>query len=81
VLSTEALPEEEFAPEDWKIKDGYGAEVIKLTVVKMEKERVVFTVKAEKKQYYAIKAGGNLTDALAKPLSDAEVKELKLEAP
>ena len=80
VMSTEALPEEEFAPEDWKIRDGFGAEVIKLTALKMEKERIVFAVKGEKK-FYAIKVGGNLADAMAKPLSDAEAKELKLEAP
>jgi hypothetical protein len=75
LLSTEPRPEDFEAPDTWSIRDSVSNEVLKITLVKMEKDRVVF--KAEDK-YYSIKLGGNLLDALKKPLTEAEAKELKL---
>jgi hypothetical protein len=74
-LSTEPLPEEFDAPDSLLVKNRLGIPVLKITVVRMDKDRVVFTVE---KKYYSIKLGGNLLDAMKKPLSDAEVKDLKL---
>jgi hypothetical protein len=74
-LSTDPLPEEFESPDSWLVKNRLGIPVLKITVVKMEKDWVVFTVE---KKYYSIKLGGNLLDAMKKPLSDAEVKDLKL---
>ncbi len=78
LLSTGELPEELTAPDSWPIRDQFGFEAIHLTLVKMEKDRIVFQ---SNKKHYAIKAGGNMFDAMAKPLSEDEVKALKLEKP
>ncbi len=78
VLATEFLPEELDAPETWKVKDRFGTVLVDLKVVNLDKERVIFLAN---KHYYTIKAGGNLHAAMEKPLAEAEMKELKLEAP
>jgi hypothetical protein len=78
VLATEMLPEEFDAPETWVVKDKFGSEMLKMKVVKVEKDRLVFT--ADKK-YYGIKPGESVLDAMAKPLTEAEVKALDLKAP
>jgi hypothetical protein len=63
------------APTDWAVKDRLGAEAAKIEVVQVNKERVVFAVD---KKYYAIKEGETLQDALDKPLTAEQIKELKL---
>jgi hypothetical protein len=63
------------APDTWVVKDRYGSELVKMALVKMDKDRIIF--KAGKK-YFGIKPDGNLFDALKKPLSEEEVKGLKL---
>lgn len=75
VMATEMLPEEFDAPDTWSIRDSSAAEVMKIKVVKTEKDRVIFT---SDKKYYSIKVGVSLLDAMAKPLTDDEVKALKL---
>jgi len=77
-LATSPTPEQ-FAsnerPQFWTIKDNLGTEVIKLTVLRVDKDRLFFEVD---KKCYAIKPGSTLHEAMAKPLSESEIKELKL---
>jgi len=77
-LAVDATPEE-FAsggpPKWWPVKDHFGTEVLKLTVLRVEKERFFFEVD---KKVFVIKPGGSLHDAMAKPLPESEVKALGL---
>jgi hypothetical protein len=75
VLSVDTLPEQFEPPSQWVLKDNFGAEAVKLTVVRIEKDRLLFEVD---KKFYTIKAGSTLHEAMAKPLSESEVKALKL---
>jgi len=75
VLAMEPLPEEFEAPDSWVVKDRLGSELIKLQVVRVDKDAVYFKVD---KKLYRIRANGKLADAMEKALTDAEVKALKL---
>ncbi|MBI1917877.1 MAG: hypothetical protein HYS12_24545 [Planctomycetes bacterium] len=75
VLSADTLPEEFVPPAEWIVKDHFATEILKLKVVRVEKERVIVEVD---KKHYAVKPGGNLHDAMAKPLTANEIKALGL---
>jgi len=77
-LSTEPLPEDPYAPDEWKVHDRFGGEILHLKIIHGDKDRMIFF--ADRK-YYAIKVGQSLHDALARPLSDAEVKALTSKSP
>jgi hypothetical protein len=77
-LSDKELPEELVAPDLWQVKDRFGTKLVEMKIAMMDKERAIFL--ADKK-YYSIKQGSNLAEAMKKPLSEAEIKELKLETP
>src|SRR5262249_53021769 len=71
VLANDVLPEEFDAPEEWSVRDRFSSEVMKIKVVRVEKDRVLFV--ADKK-VYAMRPNETLSDVLARPLTDAEVK-------
>src|SRR5262249_16916456 len=75
VLAVEMVPEEWTPPSKWIVKDRFAGEVLKLEVVRVDKDQVIFEVD---KKHYAIKPGGNLHDAMAKPLTVNEIKALGL---
>jgi len=73
VLATEPKPEELSPPDDWAVRDRFGTDILKLKVVRVDKDGMVFTVEDK---YYRIKAGENMPAALARPLSADEIKAL-----
>lgn len=77
-LSTESLPEELDIPDEWSVRDRFDSELVRLKVVRVEKARLIFTAN---NKHYAIKAGETLKAALARPLSEAEVKAITSKAP
>jgi len=78
VLATEPLPEEFSAEDRWAVKDRIGSDLVKLQVVRVDKDAAYFKVD---RKFYRIRAGENLAAAMEKPLAETEVKALQLGEP
>lgn len=73
VLSTEAKPEELQAPDEGSVHDRFGTEVLKVQVVRVDKDQLIFAANGK---HYRIKLGETLGAVLARPLSADEIKAL-----
>jgi hypothetical protein len=60
---------------EWKIKDRLGNDVLTIEIKQADKDRLIFETE---KKLYSIRKGETLEKAMAKPLTDAEIKALKL---
>jgi hypothetical protein len=78
VVAVDPLPEEFDAPEVWIVKDRFGTDLLAIKALKVDSNRLVF---AAEKKVYAIGAGESLRQALARPLSEKEIKDLGVKAP
>jgi hypothetical protein len=77
-LATETLPEELDTPDEWLVRDHFDSELLRIKVIRVEKDRLIFFANGK---HYAIKLNESLHDALARPLSDAEVKAILSKTP
>ena len=72
------IPEEFSAEDRWAVKDRIGSDLVKLQVVRVDKDAAYFKVD---RKFYRIRAGENLAAAMEKPLAETEVKALQLGEP